>query len=403
MLRPYAVAVNPITNHVFVVQAELDEVYVLDATNDYRMIRAVDTDPNNGDIPDLQGGQGIGVNGYDVYVANYASGTLTVFDDADTAANFGVPMDTDYIRGWMESGGNHGPLGEPAAPSYSYWYSEQQFERGSMHWRQVLAGTNSVYVFDNESSQTSGTDWMGRDSGTWQRYDDNWVSGMPLFPAGCPDANWPYGPMFGFGVTWCDEPGVKDTIGHPISEEYGTVGGDQTFANGTVFWNPASDAYYVLRNDTMRWQYYRAHRRYDTFVIEPNVSGQARLQGRSDHRGAMLTSPQGPHTAAGKDGKFALHYPGQVTLRFQQAGYLDVLATVKADANSHLDLGEIELLGGDVNGDGHINILDISYIGSGFSTADGRADLTGDGVVDILDLSLVAANFGRAGPILWQR
>ena len=61
MLRPYSVAVNPSTNHVFVVQADLDEIYVLDADDGYRLIRAIDTDPNNGDIPGMHGGQGIGV------------------------------------------------------------------------------------------------------------------------------------------------------------------------------------------------------------------------------------------------------------------------------------------------------------------------------------------------------
>jgi YVTN family beta-propeller protein len=403
MLRPYAVAANPITNHAFVVQGDMDEVYVLDGADDYRMIRAADTDPNNGDVPGQHGGQGIGVNGDEVYVSNYVSGTLTILDDMDTSAKFAVPLDTDYIRGWMESGGNHGPLGDPAAPSYGYWYAEQQYERGSMQWRQVMTGTNQIYVFDNESTQPGGTDWNGRDSGLWAQYDDNWVSGMPLFPAGCPDAGWPHGPMFGFGVTWCDEPGVKDTIGYPIGGQYGTLGGDQAFANGSVFWNPDSDAYYVLRNDTMRWQYYRAHRRYHVDEVEANVSGQVRLQGRADHSGTILVSPQGPHTATAQDGSFGLNYQGQTTLRISHPGYLDVLATIKADASTLLDLNEIVLLGGDVNGDNCVDILDVSYVGYHFSSADAQADLTGDGVVNILDLSIVGANFGQAGPILWSR
>jgi hypothetical protein len=272
-----------------------------------------------------------------------------------------------------------------------------------MHWRQSASGPNSVYVFDMESTQTGGTDWMGRDSGIWQRYDDNWVPGMPLFPAGCPDAWWPYGPMFGFGVTWCDQPGVKDTIGYPIGWEYGTLGGDQSFANGTVFWNPASDAYYVLRNDTMRWQYYRAHRRYDAEGIEPNVTGQLRLQGRSQHGGVILLGEAGMRTASMENGRFELSYAGQTTLRIHHPGYLDVQATIKADSDLHLDLGEIELLGGDVNGDQRIDILDIAYIGYHFSSADAQADLNGDGAVDIFDIALAGANFGQTGPVSWSR
>jgi len=403
MLRPYAVAVNPATHHVLVVQADMDEVYVLDANDDYRLIRVLNTDPNNGDIPDMHGGQGIAVNGYEVYVSNYAAGTLTIVDDWETMGDFAVPIDTEYIRGWMESGGNHGPLGEPIAPSYAYWYSEQQFERGSMHWRQVPTGPNQVYVFDNESTAPGGTDWMGRDSGLWQQYDDGWASGMPLLPEGCPDAWWPYGPMFGFGVTWCNEEGVKDTIGYPIGWEYGTLGGDQAFANGRVFWNPASDAYYVLRLDNHRWQYYRAHRRYQTAEIEPNVSGHITLQGRAQGQGVTLTSLAGPHTATAEDGSFALHYDGQMELSIRHPGYLDVVATVKASLDARLDMGEITLVGGDVNGDNRIDILDISYVGYHFSGTDTRADVNGDGVVDILDLSMVGANFGQNGPIPWER
>ena len=225
---------------------------------------------------------------------------------------------------------------------------------------------------------------------------------MP-FPAGCPDAWWPYGPMFGFGVTWCDEPGVKATIGYPIGGGYGTMGGDQAFANGRVFSNPASDAYYVLRNDTMRWQYYRAHRRYDAQDIEPNVTGQVRLQGRSQHGGVILLGDAGVRTASQENGQFGLHYAGQTTLRIHHPGYLDVQATIKADPNVYLDIGEVELLGGDVNGDNRVDILDIAYVGYRFSTADARADLNQDGVIDILDLSLVGANFGQLGPVLWQR
>jgi YVTN family beta-propeller protein len=402
MLRPYGVAVSPLLQYVFVVQGDMNEVYVLDASQGFRLVCVLNTDPNNGDIPGMHGGQGIDVNGIDVVVANYAAGTLTTSSQSPPTC-YDFPIDVEYIRGWQESGGNHGPLGQPIAPASSYWYSEQQYERGSMHWRQATPGPNSIYVFDMESTQSSGTAWMGRDSGVWQRYDDNWVSGMPLFPAGCPEASWPYGPMFGFGVTWCDEPGVKDTIGKPIGWEYGTIGGDQAFANGTVFWNPASDAYYVLRNDTMRWQYYRAHRRYDAQDIEPNVTGQVKLQGRSQHGGVMLLGDAGMRIASQENGQFGLHYAGQTTLRIHHPGYLDVQATIKADPDVYLDIGEIELLGGDVNGDNRIDILDISYVGYRFSTADAQADLNEDGVIDILDLSLVGANFGQIGPVLWQR
>jgi YVTN family beta-propeller protein len=403
MLRPYIVGVNPTTNHVFVVQADMDEIYVLDAGDEYRVIRAVDTDPNNGDFPDMHGGQGIGVNGNDVYVSNFASGTVAILDDAYTGDNFAVALDPEYIRGWQESGGNQSPIGKPAAPGYAYMYAEQHFERGIMHWRQVVTGTNQIYVLDIESSLPGGTDWSGREDGIWEQYDDNWVPGMPLFPAGCPDAWWPYGPMFGFGVTWCNEAGVKDTIGYPITAAFGEPGGDQAFENGRVFWNPASDSYVVLRNDNHRWQYYRAHRRYSTAPAEPNVTGTVVLQGRTDHRGTVVSIANGPYLATDITGRFGFRAEGLVTLRVGHPGYLDAMATVKASTDGRLDMPEIVLSGGDINGDNQIDILDLSYVGYRFAGDDLLADLNRDGVVDILDLSLVGANFGQAGPAIWQR
>jgi hypothetical protein len=349
----------------------------------------------------MHGGQGIGVLGNTILSANYASGTLTVLNDADGSAGFSVPVDVEYIRGWQESGGNHGPLGEPVAPSFAYWYSEQQFERGSMHWRQRAAGPNQIYVFDNESPQSGGTDWTGRDSGIWMQYDDGWQSGMPLLA--CDDAWWPYGPMMGFGKVWCEQPEVKERIGYPIDEEYGTVGGDQAFTNGSVFWNPASDAYYVLYSDTHRWQWYRAHRHHEAQAIAPNVSGRIALQGRADHRGIVLNSPAGPHTTTDENGHFGLHYEGQMQLIIHHPGYLDVIATVKVGAGTHLDMNEFVMPGGDVNGDNRIDILDLSYVGYKFGTADTAADLNGDGSVDIFDLSLAGANFGRVGPLYWDQ
>ncbi len=401
MLRPYAVAVNPLTQHVFVVQADMDEVYVLDGTQEYRMIKAINTDPNNGTIPDMHGGQGVAVNGMEAVVSNYEAGTLTWINDAQPPS-WSVPIDVEYIRGWQEGGGNHGPLGAPADASVSYWYSEQQYERGSMHWR-LLNGARRIVVFDNQSQMTSGTDWMGRDSGVWALYPDGWAPGMPLFPPACPEAWWPYGPMFGFGVTWCSNPDtVKARIGYPIGWEYGIIGGHQTFAHGMVWWNPASDAYFVLRSDDSTWRYFRAHRRYET-TIPPNVLGQVQLQGRTDHRGIVLTSLTGPHTTTDEQGQFGLHLLGQVELNLRYPGYLDTLVTVKGTDDTVLNLGTIQMIGGDINRDNRIDVLDLSFTAYHLGQSSTVADLNGDGRVDILDLSLIAANFGRTGPIRWVR
>jgi len=55
---------------------------------------------------------------------------------------------------------------------------------------------------------------------------------------------------------------------------------------------------------------------------------------------------------------------------------------------------------GDVNGDGHVNILDAILVANAFLSTPSspnwnpKADINGDGVVNILDAILVADHFG---------
>jgi len=50
---------------------------------------------------------------------------------------------------------------------------------------------------------------------------------------------------------------------------------------------------------------------------------------------------------------------------------------------------------GDLNGDGKINILDLSVVLSNFLKTAGSSDLNGDGKTNILDLSIVLSNWGK--------
>ena len=59
----------------------------------------------------------------------------------------------------------------------------------------------------------------------------------------------------------------------------------------------------------------------------------------------------------------------------------------------------------DVNGDGVVNIIDLTLVATNFgATGSNAADVNGDGVVNIVDLTLVAAAFGNtaAAPIVWD-
>jgi len=116
-----------------------------------------------------------------------------------------------------------------------------------------------------------------------------------------------------------------------------------------------------------------------THTPTPNIIGRITLQGRTDHQGTILTSAMGPHTTTDQTGHFGLYYEGEIDLYIRHPGYLDAITTVNAVAGTELDVGEIVLLGGDVNGDNIIDILDFAYIGYRFGTTDARADLNSDG------------------------
>ena len=49
----------------------------------------------------------------------------------------------------------------------------------------------------------------------------------------------------------------------------------------------------------------------------------------------------------------------------------------------------------DVNADGAVNILDLTFVAARFGQPDPKADVNADGTVNILDLTLVARNFGN--------
>lgn len=52
----------------------------------------------------------------------------------------------------------------------------------------------------------------------------------------------------------------------------------------------------------------------------------------------------------------------------------------------------------DLNGDGQVDIFDLSLVASCYSSNDSAADLNDDGTVDIFDLTIIASNFGQKPP-----
>lgn len=121
---------------------------------------------------------------------------------------------------------------------------------------------------------------------------------------------------------------------------------------------------------------------------------------------------------------------GTYTVRASYPGYLSAEKTGVTVGTTPADvlIGTTNLSGGDVNGDGAINILDIvTIIGSmGTSTApvgssvsscsalagtqstgdvtpptDSALDINDDGVIDISDLAIAAGNFAKSAPTAW--
>jgi hypothetical protein len=131
-------------------------------------------------------------------------------------------------------------------------------------------------------------------------------------------------------------------------------------------------------------------------ALSPSVHGTVRLQGRDAHDGIQIVVQPGGHTAqTAADGSFSIAVSVPSTVSASHTGYLPTQWTIAEPPDLVLTLDPVTLLGGDVNGDRTIDILDIVYVGSHFGGADPKADLNGDGSVDILDVVIAGGNFGE--------
>lgn len=122
---------------------------------------------------------------------------------------------------------------------------------------------------------------------------------------------------------------------------------------------------------------------------------------------------------AGANGNFSIADvpPGTYTVEASYSGYLRAAATgvVVQSGVLTVPVGTVRLLGGDANGDGVINILDVGSVISEFGRtgvpvrsdapdcldSDDPNDINDDGIVNIGDLAIVAGNWGKVGPTAW--
>ncbi|HDQ74172.1 MAG TPA: hypothetical protein ENN19_19070 [Chloroflexi bacterium] len=141
------------------------------------------------------------------------------------------------------------------------------------------------------------------------------------------------------------------------------------------------------------------------------ISGVTNVQGRTDNSGVQvcvshsgdgfILDPPGACITTDAQGSFTLFAQGTVTIKASLAKYLNSQASVSVAPGEAVDLGTTLLHGGEITGDGCINIFDLVYIAARYRGTDLSADVNGDGQVDILDLSMTAANFGMCAPSAW--
>jgi hypothetical protein len=160
----------------------------------------------------------------------------------------GYLPDAVFNSMWEGLGGGSSALGYPTGPAVTDRnYSKQYFERGYMYWWQAPAGAEPIWVVViPDPTSNSGA--------TWMRYDNAWDASQPLFPANCPEAAEPLGPMAGFGVTWCDSPAVKEQVGRPQEREAGSAdvfskGAVQFFQHGVMLESPGDRQIWALIED----------------------------------------------------------------------------------------------------------------------------------------------------------
>jgi len=146
-----------------------------------------------------------------------------------------------------------------------------------------------------------------------------------------------------------------------------------------------------------------------TGCIEGYVRSQGRYTDRSPDSSGVHVVADGHEADTEATGYFKLEglEAGTYDVMAEMYGYLDAMASgvqVVAEAQC-TSLGTTTLWGGNVapqpTPDNTIDILDVSYIGANFGTTQATADVNGDGVVNILDLTVAAANFNMAGPRPW--
>jgi len=91
---------------------------------------------------------------------------------------------------------------------------------------------------------------------------------------------------------------------------------------------------------------------------------------------------------------------GDFTISLASENYVQSCQDANVAEGSAVSLGAIELLAGDINGDGSIDIADFTFMAARYRSSqddadyDAKADLNKDGVINIQDLAILGSHFG---------
>jgi hypothetical protein len=136
-----------------------------------------------------------------------------------------------------------------------------------------------------------------------------------------------------------------------------------------------------------------------------DITGHAFMQGRTNHTGIGVEASRPPFftastlTAADGSYAFANAPAGMYEFLLEHDLYLAAhITNCDTGVGTSFSPPPITLLGGDLNADQAINIMDLAYCGAVFGTATPDADINADGIVNLLDLVLIGINFGETGP-----
>jgi hypothetical protein len=159
------------------------------------------------------------------------------------------------------------------------------------------------------------------------------------------------------------------------------------------------------------------------------ITGAVQLQGRTSGgwAGTTITLINGATTltaTTAADGTFSLPVTtilsGDYTIVATHAGYLRAGSITFTFGNTTTALPTVTLLGGDFNGDGVADVLDLGILAFHYGATSGldlglstagtgvlapqqtkTPDFNGDGVVDVLDLGVLAGNYGATYNSSW--